>query len=451
MKKILPLVSLVFSVFLANAQNGLECVVVERYYVSNANDTAANPDGGVLPVGSVTYRVYADMLPGYKFQAAYGNASHELRIETSTLFFNNEDRGATAPTYSKVQASHNTVMLDSWLSVGAACTGQYGILKSLDDGVANVVNTYVPQVLQNNDPLAGIPLTVQDGLIAGTPEPVTAVGITAEIEVFNNQNDGTNGPVFSTFNGAWSSLNGSFGPDTIDNKVLIAQITTDGNFSFQLNIQIGTPLGGVENYVALNPSGAEIQLPCLSYPQPNILPVVDITSPPNGSIYGTGTLIPITATASDSDGIVTNVDFFVNGTLVGSDATAPYSFNWTSSTGQALLTAVATDNNGGQTTSAVDTIDIITQIREFASASSVNLFPNPAQEQLTIVIKSSLPKTSGVYTIYDNKGSVVLQKNIGNIVGEYTENLDVTGFSAGLYLLHVMLNGDVTTSQFVIK
>lgn len=155
-------------------------------------------------------------------------------------------------------------MLDSWLSVGAACNGYMGILKSDDNGVGNIVNNYTPQVLQNADPAAGIPLTQQDGLIAGTPEAFTELGITNELAVFDNQNDGTNGPVFSTLNGSWVALNGTYGPDTIENKVLIAQITTDGTFCFQMNIQLRTPTPGiVENYVALNPTGAEILFPGL--------------------------------------------------------------------------------------------------------------------------------------------------------------------------------------------
>ncbi len=264
MKKILLSIGFILTGGFLFAQ-GLENIIVEKYYVSDANDTIANPDGGVLPVGSVTYRIYADMLPGYRFQAAYGVPGHEMRIATTTLFFNNEDRGATSPTYTKTQASHNTVMLDSWLSVGAACAGNYGVMKSIDDGFGTVVNTYIPQVLQNADPDAGIPLTTQDGFIAGTPEPVVTVGITNEISVFDNQNDGTNGPVFSTSNGSWASLYGSVGPDTIENKVLIAQITTDGDFSFKLNVQIGTPSHQAENYVAENPVANEIQMSSLIY------------------------------------------------------------------------------------------------------------------------------------------------------------------------------------------
>ncbi len=265
MKKLTLPLSLLLCGFMATAQNGLENIIVEKYYISDTNDASANSTDGVLPVSSSTYRIYVDMLPGYKFQAAFGVPTHELRIATSTLFFNNEDRGSTSPTFTKNQAKGNTVMLDSWLSVGAACAGNFGVLKTDDDGVNTNVNN--DGLLQNNDPAAGIPLTTEDGFRAGTPQTVTAVGITTEIAMFDNQNDGTNGPVFSTWNGSWASLNGSYavGVDSLDNKILIAQMTTDGDFSFELNIQIGTPTGGVEQYVAQNPVDAEIMLSSLTY------------------------------------------------------------------------------------------------------------------------------------------------------------------------------------------
>jgi hypothetical protein len=208
------------------------------------------------------------MLPGYKFQAAFGVPGHELRLETTTLFFNNEDRGAIFPTFTKNQSRLHTVMADSWLSVGAACAGHFGILKTEDDGVNTNVNNFTPPVMQGADPSCGIPISTEDGLIqiAGrAPESVTTVGIDTIMAMFNNQNDGTNGPVFSTFNGSWASLNGSVGPDSLENKVIIAQMTTNGDFSFKLNIQIGTPTGGFEQYVAENPVGNEIQIPSLIY------------------------------------------------------------------------------------------------------------------------------------------------------------------------------------------
>jgi chitinase len=46
------------------------------------------------------------------------------------------------------------------------------------------------------------------------------------------------------------------------------------------------------------------------------------------------------------------VDFFVNGSLVGTDTNAPYSVGWsTGTTGTYTLTARATDNAGAGTTS----------------------------------------------------------------------------------------------------
>ena len=80
MKKIILGASLLILGGIAHAQNGLENIIVEKYYVANAADAAAaDVDAtnagyatGALPVGSVTYRVYADLLPGYKVQALYG-------------------------------------------------------------------------------------------------------------------------------------------------------------------------------------------------------------------------------------------------------------------------------------------------------------------------------------------------------------------------------------------
>lgn len=247
----------------SKAQSGLDSVIVEKYYVSNLNDKTVDAIGGTLPINSITYRIFVDMKPGYKFEAAYGVAGHELRFSTSTLFFNNEDRGATTPGYTKTQAANNTVMLDSWLSAGGACASNMGVMKSEDNGAATVVNA--DGVLMNNDPLAGIPVSQQDGFMTGAPETPQPVGITNEIAMFDAQNDGTNGPVFSTFNGSLASLNGSVGP-TATNRVLIGQITTDGTFCFTLNLQIGTPTAGVaENWVASNPSSGQGTHPSLNY------------------------------------------------------------------------------------------------------------------------------------------------------------------------------------------
>ncbi|MFM9052857.1 MAG: T9SS type A sorting domain-containing protein, partial [Bacteroidota bacterium] len=261
MKKALLVLSLALNSMIVASQ-GLEGIVVEKYYVSDAADAAGS--SGVLPVGSVTYRVFADLATGYNFQALYGVPDHELRVETTTSFFNNEDYGNTSPNgISATNIRKNSTMLDSWFSVGATCNGKVGVLKSEDtDGsVGNNIG-----ILANTDPSAGIPVSTADGMMPSTPLSVTFVGINntgnGDLAVF----DGVSqlGNLFTTNNGSVAALGGSTGI-TPSNHVLIGQFTTDGVLSFKLNMQIGTPSGGVEQYVASNPVGSEIVFADLNY------------------------------------------------------------------------------------------------------------------------------------------------------------------------------------------
>ena len=85
----------------------------------------------------------------------------------------------------------------------------------------------------------------------------------------------------------------------------------------------------------------------------NAPPAVSITSPVDGAIFPWKPTISITATATDSDGTVTRVEFRDGTTLVGQDSTAPYSFTWRNvPVGSHVLTARATDNVGAITTSS---------------------------------------------------------------------------------------------------
>ena len=392
------------------AQSGLEGIIVEKYYVSNANDAAKS--SGTLPAGSVTWRIYVDMAPGYKFQAAYGVPTHTLKMTTTTSFFNNTDYGTTTPTFSAGNAKKNTVMLDSWLSVGGACAGYMGVLKSEDNGVGNFVNAN--GALQNNDPLAGIPLTTQDGMIASASVPAfSTIGIDNDILVFND--GGTNGNSFITSNGAWSCLVGAVGP-TATNRVLIAQITTDGELYFELNIQIGTPSGGTEKYVAKDPnaSNGEYFYAGLTrtLPASPAKPVVNITSPVSPAHSITGDIVALTANASDADGTVSKVEFFDGATSLGFTTVAPYTVNYTGVAGTHTITAVATDNDNQTTTSSPLTLVVGTH-----QAPSVVLNAAPIAPNTSLVEKDSILLTAAV-TAYDAATISSVQFSVdGTVIG----------------------------------
>ncbi len=203
------------------------------------------------------------MLPEYKLHTIYGNKNHELSIKTNTQFFNNAYVGnVIGNVIPRRNLKQNTVMLDSWLSVGAAGENLYGVLKQDDDSIDNVLNDF--PFLQNNNVLTGIPVNKRDGLKSAlnVPRP-TFFKIDSLASIFNAV---TLGSSLTTNNGAWGCLGGAMGPDSLgSNRLLIAQLTTDGILSFELNIQIGKPNHEPEKYVAKNPINNEIQLQTLSY------------------------------------------------------------------------------------------------------------------------------------------------------------------------------------------
>lgn len=86
----------------------------------------------------------------------------------------------------------------------------------------------------------------------------------------------------------------------------------------------------------------------------NIPPTVSITSPSSGTVFSAPANITFSASASDSDGSISRVDFYTNGVLLGTDALSAYSVAWSGvPLGAYSLTAVAVDNLGLTTTSTV--------------------------------------------------------------------------------------------------
>ena len=93
--------------------------------------------------------------------------------------------------------------------------------------------------------------------------------------------------------------------------------------------------------------------------QGNSLPTVALTQPANGSTFSAPATVNLVATASDSDGNVAKVEFFNGATKLGEDATAPYTFTWNNvSAGSYTVSARATDDLGGTTTSTPSSITV---------------------------------------------------------------------------------------------
>ncbi|MDD5687363.1 MAG: chitobiase/beta-hexosaminidase C-terminal domain-containing protein [Elusimicrobia bacterium] len=106
---------------------------------------------------------------------------------------------------------------------------------------------------------------------------------------------------------------------------------------------------------AITQSAPEVTVPGPS----NQAPTASITAPSNAASYNLGDTVTINATATDSDGTISKVDFYAGVTLVGTDTTLPYSCTWTPTVaGSYNLTAVATDDGNATGTSSVIAITV---------------------------------------------------------------------------------------------
>ncbi len=81
-------------------------------------------------------------------------------------------------------------------------------------------------------------------------------------------------------------------------------------------------------------------------------PTVNITAPTPGTTYNAPAAVTVTASAADSDGSLSRVDFYADTTLIATAVEAPYDCTWTDvAAGTYVLTAVAYDDSGANTRS----------------------------------------------------------------------------------------------------
>jgi glucose/arabinose dehydrogenase len=173
------------------------------------------------------------------------------------------------------------------------------------------------------------------------------------------------------------------------------------------------------SYVRSTPSG------------PNVPPSVAITNPINGGTFTAGTPLTIAVHASDSDGSVTNVEFFDGATSLGSDATGPdFSLTTTLYTGEHLLTAVATDNLGESTVSATVTntgvtVPILDPIAERVPKGDITIELQSAANGMAAPLGVVVPDDgSGRMFVHDQDGRVWIVTSAGRMA---TPLLDVRG------------------------
>lgn len=172
--------------------------------------------------------------------------------------------------------------------------------------------------------------------------------------------------------------------------------------------------------------------PCPDGPIP---PTVSITSPQDGYQTGTGTNILINADATDSDGTVTQVEFFVNGTLHSTDNQSPFSAVLVQpAAGNYTVTAKATDNDLATATSAPITISVIAGLNIPPTVSMGSPYNGAVRE-----VNSLISVTASAADQDGTVSKVEFYAN-GNLIGTATTpaapySIDWTPTVAGEYAL----------------
>jgi hypothetical protein len=105
----------------------------------------------------------------------------------------------------------------------------------------------------------------------------------------------------------------------------------------------------------------------------NQLPVVTIIAPGNGTTIRFNSLISLEAGATDPDGVIRRVEFFVDNTKVGDDSLAPFAFTWSNApAGPHVARARAIDDRLGITLSLPVAFSVSNSLPSVALISPTN-------------------------------------------------------------------------------
>jgi plastocyanin len=129
--------------------------------------------------------------------------------------------------------------------------------------------------------------------------------------------------------------------------------STAGNYRYYCSVHFGSPF---------------FMTGAVMVASANLPPTANITNPPAGKVFAAPANVTLQASASDTDGTVTNVQFRVGSTVLINDNAAPYSAVTNNMpAGNYTLFAIASDNNGATGTNQIN-ISVVNPVTVLLSA-----------------------------------------------------------------------------------
>ena len=133
----------------------------------------------------------------------------------------------------------------------------------------------------------------------------------------------------------------------------------------------------------------------------NMNPTVTLTSPLANTSFSKNDSVIISASAADTDGSITQVEFQLNGTSLGIQTAPPYTQTWQATTGGHLINAIATDNGGATAQSSVS-IQVVDPNNQPPNISLTS--PTPSKDITagqTLVLAATASDSDGAVTQVD--------------------------------------------------
>nr|WP_086938938.1 glycosyl hydrolase family 18 protein [Thaumasiovibrio occultus] len=288
------------------------------------------------------------------------------------------DAGAVYTGGAQVQ-QQDTVFKASWWTQGqdpATNSSEWGVWQKVDQcdtGNVTPPRNEVP-VVKLTAPTAAQAIQLND-VVALAADASDVDGTIAKVE-FTVDGKVVDTATAAPYVGAWTA--------TAGNHVIAAVAYDDKNAASTLSsvsVAIDAPAGNQAPSATISVDAAQVQ---------------------------EGAIVAISGAAADADGQVAKVELFLDGALVDTFTTAPFTFNWTAPTaGSYVLSITATDNEGATTSDQV-TVRVLSAGQAASSCKPEGLYQTPGVD---------VPYC----TQYDAEGREILANNLPRrIIGYFT-------------------------------
>ena len=162
----------------------------------------------------------------------------------------------------------------------------------------------------------------------------------------------------------------------IDNALASSDSTSPYEYSWDTTtVTSGTHTVYAKAYDASSKSANSAAV-TVTKPSPNQPPAVSLTSPSASTVFYAPATISIDATAADTDGSISKVEFFNGETKLAEDATAPYEYSWPGvAAGTYVISVRATDD--------ADSSSLSTPVSVTVTNPAISI-PAPSTAELTV-------------------------------------------------------------------